>query len=823
MASLSLSQLELNTVRSSWGDVMAANDYKTNRIITELFNGVTESNPAIKASFRKPEVRAEQEVLFGELVTFTMMYLHNIPVLDECTDEFIKENPSVVKYGVLYLEPMGGVLIQYLRKTLGRDKFHPLLETLWIKVYIYIANCILQNDVSDVDSILDDTASKYSESEESVVEPLNLPPRSSARASAAPSIADFEEKKEPVLSAPAPVTPATPVTPVTPQPVEQAEELEEEKVSVPFKSSPLPRLEDKSGAAGAIQIDLGRNEKYKGFRRSVTESPKEPVLVKVPPSFISPKQIVAQLPPRSPVLSPRAQSPVESTFNAFDPRASKRRSSETYRPSLLAPSPAIEEKTPQIRAPKRQMPAWKRELSPEYSEKDMEVTMKTKLFDPRRNSNHRRTPSGSSHEFALEERKFSGSSCESPVSDCEDAFNLAGDNDDLIDFSLTFQARQNQVFDPNSFGIKGLAPIAETDGDESQYSDNASSNYEGKSSKTTEDESSSRASSLSLHSLDYKSSISSGLANYPIVGKEHAPKTSQLSDISFMAGLPAPSHNPYRFSSKYASSTPSLSTRSLHSSGKSPSLGFMRNSFVLKKEMETMGYNHPENVSLHSEVPRLAAPPSLARITSHQSVTSLPVPNTHLHHKSHRETFAKTAPTSASTSRPGSLSSSLSEGTRKKSFYEKLSSLFKSSSPEPKKAAPTYNGKAISLPINVPPPKSAKPLSARSVSHNRRESMASFASTKYDMYLTTDLTHRVSSSDFRKLKAPVGYAASVYLKPANDNASIYSTSSKTLRFSLFKSKSRTRSEALEEEKMKKNKYTVKKVPYRVIHVKDIVR
>lgn len=826
MASLSLSPPELKWVRSSWGDVMAANNYKTNIITATLFERVIRNNKDVRAALEHPDIRTQQEVLFGELLTFTMMYLHNVPVLDECTDEFVKENPAVIKYGVQYLEPMGGVLIQYMRDTLGREKFHPGLETLWIKVYIYIANCILQNDdESDVDSLIDEEPVKCSDSEEDdEVEPLNLPPRNAARVSAASSIKDFGE----VTNKP------------QPEPV-------------PFKSSPLPRLEDKS-SSDTIKIDLGRNEKYRGFRRSVTESPKEPVQVKVPATFISPKQILSQVSPRSPVLSPRAGSPVSSESASFDPRAAKRRSSNDS-PSLR--SLIAEENTSPLAAPKpakQSPPLWMREQSPESSasSSDMEVTAKTR-FDPRRNSFHRRTPSESSNEYSATERKLSGSSCESPVSDCDDELNLASSSaDDQIDFSAGFRTRQNQVFDSNSFGIKGLAPIAETDGDDSsECSDNASSNY-GSNSKSTEDESSSRASSLSLHNLDYKSSISSGLANSPDMAKHsHAPKMSHASDISFMAALAAPNNNnnnnPYRLNNKYASSTPSLSTRSLYSSGKSASLGFMRSSFVLKKEMETLGYNHPENVSLQGDVPpRAAAPPSLARITTSQSSTSLPLHRVQLHQLRPREPVARMRPATAPQTHSSfsrSQAPSVSDVPSKKSFMQKLGSIFGSSSSllssslnslvSSYKNEPKVGGKNILSPINLPPiekPAYASSHSAKKIPRARRDSSASFASYSsscYDVSAPTDLTNRVSSSDFRKLKPqpPIGYAASVYLKPsASDNASIFSSSSKSSRFSSFlKSKSKLRSETMEAEKLKKNKYNVKKLPYKVIHVKDFVR
>ena len=57
----------------------------------------------------------------------------------------------------------------------------------------------------------------------------------------------------------------------------------------------------------------------------------------------------------------------------------------------------------------------------------------------------------------------------------------------------------------------------------------------------------------------------------------------------------------------------------------------------------------------------------------------------------------------------------------------------------------------------------------------------------------------------------------------NDNSSIYSNELTVSGFSFFKSKSKTRYEKFDDEKKKKNKYNVKKVPYRTVYVKDIIR
>lgn len=808
MASLQLSTAERNKVRALWGEAMAMKDYKTEQVINELFTELCHSSDDARDLFENKKVRAEQEKLFSEIMGFTMMYLHNLDVLDECINEFIKENPHVVRCGVRYLEPMGGVMIQYLRSTLG-PQFHAGLETLWVKTYIYIANCILQNEELDVELLLSATGGRSSESETELLEetaPLKVPARSASRASAA----------------------SPPVEQPQPQPEPQAPS---------FKSSPLPRLQEESAGNNTIQINL-QNEKYKGFRRSVTESPKEPVLVKVPATFV--KQPAAKAP--SMPQSPRQSLPVSE--GPFDPRSKKRSSGASNLSHSYSFNDAVGTE-PQLtpRSSRRDLAAQLQELGLGLDTDDFEVKSKTAPFDPRRSLHHRRTSSdlGSSMEHPLPEsalRSWSGSSCESPILDVEDEFNLAPPEEDYR------QKRQNQVFDSNSFGIKGLAPIAETEVDE-ETSDYDNSQKDG----------SSRTSSLSLHNLDYKSSISLGLGYSPDVAKNsngygfrnHNTKMSQLSDISFMQSLPAPSATAaFPMMHRDFGSTPSLSTRSMYTPGKRASLGFMRSSFVLKKEMEELGYNHAENVSLLNvsiteQAPREAlAPPYLARLTASRSVSSLPL-------QPSAEAFApakaQPARTPAVNAAPAAPRGS-TDKKKKHGFRAKLGSIFGSSKEQKQPLKLAHN--KISAPISVPIPPSSKGVQKEGtipVKHHapvRRPAKAptpaqpsldmarrgSMCSSTYDVS-TINTTSRVSASDVRrqsKQAPPAGYAASVYSRPVvNDNESVYSNELTVSGFSFFKSKSKLRYESFDDQKKKKNKYNVKKVPYKTVYVKDFVR
>jgi len=745
MTSLDLSTPDLIKVRSSWADVIAQGRHSEDDFINNAFASMLANNAELKQLFSEKAILDEQKYLFKELLKFTMTYLHDEAILNECTDEFIKENPSIVKYGVEYLEPMGGEMISTLRKTLG-SSFHSGLETLWIKVYVYIANCILLNDESDVSSVISNTNKSTASEEE--IRPLNL------------------------NKSPAPLAPETP----------------QQEIS-----------------GNTIKIDLGGNEKYKGFRRSITESPKAPVLVKVPASFISPQEIkaVANVANRSNSLSPQ---PSESSL--FDPRPQRRR-------------PSMEEPILTPRSSRRNSSAQLQELG-----LDLEVKESANIhpYDPRRKTSHKRTPSDLSLNMHIPQRLVSTSSSELQVSDYDDEFKL----EDEIDFSLTKQ--RSPVFDHNSFGIKGLAPIAESEHDDerSQYSDR-SSNYADNSEKGSDDGYSSRTSSLSLHNLDYKSSISSGSGHSPVIDKGH--KSTQ-SDISFMAPLSTThvhhtnifENSPYQ-NRCFSSSVPSLSSRV--SSGQRASLGFMRSSFILKKEMQDLGYNNPENVVVQPQLP--IASLSMANVSmtnkGHHSLASLALQRTRSSLQSKNRELPQ-LPVGAkfekeSTPTPSVMSTTSSQK-KKSSFRGKLLSFFGGSS-----SSSSSKPLKISAPISVPPPPASKAHSSKPVSV-KEEPRQSFSrtSTQKSNLVTSNYTrnsNRVSSLDLRlgTMKSPQpGYAGSIHLK-TSDSASIRTQGTSKTGFSFFKSEPNVKYPDGQAKKM--NKYHVLKVPYKTIYVKDLIR
>lgn len=742
MANLDLSNSDLIKVRSSWADVLATSNYSEEDFVLRTFSSLLHHNAELKPIFADREVLEEQKYYFTELLKVTMAYLHDETVLNECTDLFVKENPSVVKYGAVYLEPMGSEVINTLRTCLGREKFHSGLETLWIKVFVYVANCILMHD-DDTSSVISNT-SQSSASEEEVA-PLNL------------------------RKSPAPLAPETPQREIS---------------------------------GNILKIDLGGNEKYRGFRRSVTESPMAPVLVRVPETFISSQGMrpVAQVTNKESSISPQSSEvPL-----LFDPRPLRRHSS-------------MEEPVLTPRSSRRNSNTQLQELGLEI--KDSTIISQ---YDPRRRSSHKKSSSDLS--MKVPQRLLSTSSNE--ISDVEDEFKLEDD----INFSQNTKQR-SPVFDHNSFGIKGLAPIVESEHDDerSQYS-NGSSEYAANSEKGSEDGYSSRTSSLSLHNLNYKSSVSSGSGYSPVMDKGH--KITE-SDISLMAPLSIarenhahPIHNnPYQ-NRGFSSSVPSLSSKM--SNGQRASLGFMRSSFILKKEMNDLGYNNPENVVIKPQIP--AATRSMVNVGSFHSYHSLVslasqesrsniLKGNKLSSPSMRARMAKESSPSPSET------STTSSKKKKRNFREKLQALFGSSS-----SAPTVSTKTISAPISVtkPPMEYGTQSVNRPPIHDQQKMTVTRSASQRSNLVTSESTrnsNRVSSLDLRlgSVKPPQpGYAGSIILKNTSDSASIKSLSTSKRKLFFFKSSAPEEKYPAEPLLNRKNKYYVLKVPYKTIYVKDII-
>lgn len=832
MSTLLLQQQDYSKIRQSWTDLQSNKRYHKDDFTSRLFNNMLASSPELKSVLSSDLIIRQQAKLFNEMLSFTVMYVDDLKSLDECMVEFIHENPSIVSIGVRYLEPMGVALIQTFRQWLGKGKFHAGLETLWIKVYIHIANCILQNDDegSDVDSIY--SKNSFKDSSETEVE-------------------HSQEEFEPIK----PLRPAAAAAPVA------TKEVPEEATSVP-QPLPLPTKHNSLlQAQNTIQIELSSNEKYRGFRRSIDTPKLQPIEVKIPDA-LSTSSFISSLPSPQTTLSQQPFDPRRSRGSGSNsPSIKEEDSEEDYQ---LAAPPTLPAKDFDPRSKKRTASITtsiassgvdsvfsedfaEPVITPRSSRRTPSLPINecpdtpTKGFESRKLQTT--TPSrfisdDSDDEFDNEKEKGFGfdprrkTSCNFEKDDGVDTYDLheddtitQDDTDDLIDFSQAAPFAETPVksmtFDSNSFGIQGLAPIEEDSDDGSSHydseNDHDSANYDagGESSidKSTGDEiSTSGASSLSLHNSDYRSSISSGhesaAVKSPFVNKfqmGHQAKPSDTSDISYMKPLNVPS-TPQRslYNKTYASSTPTLATP------QRASLGFMRSSFVLKKELEEIGFNHPENVLMKPPtIPAAMGSSSQLSEKKEGNVSTKPPPSMMLNKTYSKSTSNITGSKTAYEAHYKPIP--LGHGQREKpSLMKRLSSIFSSSSSTPTQL-----------------PASKKPITS-SVGTPRRFSNTSFGASSYTsnatskapkMDIPTSASSMMKPAPLTKLKShskgpqQPSVAASIRsykpsaaraLNSGSDLVSIRSNDSSVSGFSFFKKTKAPKS---------KNKYNVQTVPY----------
>lgn len=643
---LDLSRGDIQKLTKCWSDLQANNKYHKDDFITRLFSNLVAANPNLKRLFADESVTREQSSLFGDILSFTMLYLEDECILNQCMNAFLKENPKFVKAGSQYLEPMGSALIVTFRQWLGQGKFDEQIQSLWVQVYLYIANCLLQFEEK-----MSETGSFEAPIE--ALRPRRRPPVEQITKEEVQGEQEPASEQEPAIEQEEPQNEVT---------VKEAEIPQ----SQPAKQAPVKPL-----SGNTIQFQLSSNEKYRGFRRSVQATEAEPISIQVPstPTF---QQVAPPLSPPSAPFDPRkmrslSRSPAslndEQMSNSsnegtssFDPRRSRRRTPSAEPQSELRESVI----TPRSSSADLQASQEQSKVQPEIQhakvdprkmkftkpsnvisdDSDDEFVEKEKGFgfDPRRLSKKKsQSPvlSDEDSEFEPTSPLFSSHSREASVSDVEDDTYNFEQNQEYPDTSI-----KPSAFDYNSFGIKGLEPIVESEFDETASSkyessdedidhDNASSTY-GSRLSSDADEVSSGTSTLSLHNSNYRSSINSGsdatsVSPSPEFNKfqmgHSTRQTSTSSDISYMKPLSAQTAVPSPKVLKPQSSFVSLSSTSQMSRTSSQqqftqraSLGFMRSSFILKKEIEQQGFNEPENV--------LFKPPTMPAVASSNNSTS---------------------------------------------------------------------------------------------------------------------------------------------------------------------------------------------------------
>lgn len=507
---------QIDQANACWNNIQNNNKYHKDNFFTRLYSNLLINDVKLsKTIFNDDDSQIDKHaLLFGDLFEFVILNLDNLQLCQEFIGQFQQENYQFIDNLANYIEPMGNSVINTLKQWIGPQNVDHDLQDLWVQIYCFIADEILELH-SDADSTF---------SEE---QPLQI--------------------KQPT-------TPDSDI--VSP---------------IPQVAKPFANLENGS----VLSFSLDKNDKYKGFRRSVQQNytpNNEPVTIPIPAAYTKPKSTISS-----------ALSSKLSSVSDFDPRSLRGSSSicSSSNCSIMTSTDtmvtAIEEPVLTPRSSKRissDVPSLVRKLSErqsrfvEDSDSEEEEESNTRTFDPR-NRKHSRS-------------------------------NSADYTNDLSQLTQTPKQTRREPVDSSSFGLAGLAPIIETD-----FDDSASSKYESgdenscnrsSSNSDATDAISSGASTLSLH--DRNSSLSSGTdpmssPSPDFKAQPHVRTSSGSSSISYMKSLPLPP----MMNTKFSRSTSSLLSEFTTNGKNSVSLGFMRSSFVLKKEMEELGFNIPENVT----------------------------------------------------------------------------------------------------------------------------------------------------------------------------------------------------------------------------------
>ncbi|WLF76966.1 hypothetical protein PVL30_000673 [Lodderomyces elongisporus] len=669
MSELNLSPVELHNLRTSWS--------KTNQkeFFDKLYPNLLDQNRSLRRIFNNDDfVVKHHSEIFADCLQFVISNVQDASLVDEFLYQFVQENQRFASMAVQYLEPMGNAFITTFKQVLNTS-WTSVLELVWIKVFVFIANSILGYE-EDVKS----ETSSYNDAE---IPPLNI-----QRGSSVSGAASSDKNVTPVMdSLPSPSTPATPVMDfdVTPQ-------------TVKTKNTSLLNKHN------SIEIDLKANEKYKGFRRSQNvadapvqvEIPKSPSFQKIHSNMSNNLKSFLSTPveedeeeeeerggsgnvfasPRIPSFDPRKRS--STSRNGSTSTNNSNNSSDSTRNKSLPQTPKksmsmvedVDDELEEFATPK---PSRRGSFSESYqptsifsrlqnqhpamlaiADEDANEDAKSDdsidaaPYDPRQRRRNNKNNNGatkveipspeSSEVDEQEEELFFNKTKQQQQQ--QQQHNVSAITSSVPERSLSRGGLTGGTFDYQSFGLKGLAPIVEDDDQSSKYESDGenrklSVKRSGGSASSVGDSTDSRTSSLSLHNSDYKSSINSsvGPADSGIKGagitqhqRQHMRNASGASD-DFQFGAPAPpisqqqqqqqqqqAHK--RKQSMYSlSKSCSASVSSINSTSRA-SLGFMRSSFVLKKEMEQQGYNYPENVMSVPGTPRMHSKTSMSAMNT---------------------------------------------------------------------------------------------------------------------------------------------------------------------------------------------------------------
>lgn len=541
--SLCLSSQDLQQVRSCWNNVQVNNKYHKDQFIGRLFSNLLAANPQLKSFFKTDLITREHSLLFNDLLNYVIIYLDNVDRLNQFLILFFKENNDIV-HQIHYLEPMGTALIQTFRQWLGKGLFNDHLERLWVQIYIHLANNMLMfaDDSDESTASVSDMDAEDNESLEEI-QGLNI-----HKTQPQPKVQEM------------PMTPASPVSP--PSSLQQVEEEEEVESEESEGERPIDLSRKPS-----IQVNIKSNDKYRGFRRNDSNVVDvEPVLTPRSPRRELPKSSSTSRlssPPPTPIAkdSPRRLSSLAAKFNNLPPK-------------VVYDSDEDEQNTQFGFDPRKSIKKRASSSAPKPIEKDFHYSIaRPAVFNEDDNNSIDLDEKPSELDTTMNQGETSDNDNSSSIYHTDQS---EGSEPSSQDQTLSLHSHYSE-------GTEGTDPMSMS----------INNKHELRSMSSNEDKSDSSVDNGRVFSHNFNSrqtSISSVEPEFMASVNNYHHNTGKL---------PTRVNHSRNLSMGAPSKCQSQSDLSLQQSillSQRASLGFMRSSFVLKKEVEALGHNIPENV-----------------------------------------------------------------------------------------------------------------------------------------------------------------------------------------------------------------------------------
>lgn len=151
---LSLSGQQIEMVRKSWNEMLSDNPEETTNFASSLFclqfyNNLLAMEPDLVTLF--PSIK-HQATSFAGVLNSAIINLEDLSLLDAPLEDLGRRHARILGISPPYFKLMGDALIKTFRDRFQTNlqNFPVQLEELWIQLYCFLANSILQGGVDPV-------------------------------------------------------------------------------------------------------------------------------------------------------------------------------------------------------------------------------------------------------------------------------------------------------------------------------------------------------------------------------------------------------------------------------------------------------------------------------------------------------------------------------------------------------------------------------------------------------------------------------------------------------------------------------------------------